>query len=307
MAKKKGKRTNKKNTNLKEEEKKEDIKVNKNNEKNNENKVKENKDEGKQKEPTKETSNSEISSLLAKPKLNIRKIERIATGISNFDKLVEGGFKKNSTTLLVGSSGSGKSIFSVQFLLEGIKKGECCLYITFEEKKSEFFSNMFRLGWDLEKFEKQGKFIFLEYTPEKVRTMLEEGGGIIENIVLEKKVARIVIDSISSFELLFEKSTKKRTASLALFNMLRKWDTTTLLTCEANPLNEEKVAANTLEFEADSIIAFYFLRFKDKRERFLEVIKMRGTDHAREVYPFEINVKKGKIDISTKHFSGDLR
>ena len=130
------------------------------------------------------------------------KVVRIQTGVNKFDSLISGGFKQYSTNMIVGGSGSGKTIFATQFLMEGIKKGETCLYITFEEKKNKFYSNMAAFGWDLEKYEKQGKFIFLEYTPAKVKTMLEEGGGSIETTVLQNKVSRMVIDSITSFALL---------------------------------------------------------------------------------------------------------
>jgi len=229
---------------------------------------------------------------------------RIKTGIQNFDSLIEGGFEKNSINLLVGDSGSGKTIFATKFLMEGIKEGETCLYITFEEKKEEFYFNMLDFGWDLEKLEKSGKFIFLEYTPEKVKTMLEEGGGSIETIVLKKKIKRLVIDSITSFALLFEDDLKKREAALALFNMLRKWGCTSVLTYEEEPSKERKVTSRTLEFESDSIISIYFLRTGKERKRFIEVLKMRGTKHSREVYPLEID-KKG-IYISKIPYSGKI-
>ena len=51
----------------------------------------------------------------------LEKIKRIPSGIKNFDRLVEGGFEENSVNLVVGGSGSGKSIFAIQFLIEGIK------------------------------------------------------------------------------------------------------------------------------------------------------------------------------------------
>jgi circadian clock protein KaiC len=223
-----------------------------------------------------------------------RKIERVPTGIKNFDSLIEGGMEKNSTNLIVGGSGSGKSIFAVQFLMEGIKKGESCLYITFEEKKKEFYDNMIEFGWDLEKYEKQGKFVFLEYKPGKVKTMLEEGGGIIESIVLRKKISRIVIDSITSFELLFGTDIKKRSAALSLFGMLRRWDTTALLTYEGDPFRDKKAASRTLAFEVDSIILLYFVREKNQRERFIEILKMRGTKHSRGVHPLSIE-KSGVV------------
>ena len=229
--------------------------------------------------------------LRKKRKIKKKSVERVPTGISNFDSLIEGGFEKNSTNLIVGGSGSGKSIFSMQFLIEGVKKGEKCLYITFEEKKEEFYKYMSEFGWDLYKLEKQGKFVFLEYTPEKVKTMLEEGGGIIESIVLRKKIKRIVIDSITSFELLFTEDLEKREAALALFNMLRKWDVTSLLTYEGDPFRDKKAASRTLEFEVDSIILLYFVRTKKERDRYIEILKMRGTKHSRRIYPLSIENK----------------
>ena len=232
--------------------------------------------------------------------------ERVSLGISGFDKLIKGGFEKGSTNLIVGGSGSGKTILGVQFLLEGIRKGENVLFITFEEKKCEFYQNMKNFGWDLEKFEKQGKFTFLEYTPEKVRTMLEEGGGIIESIVLRKKITRLVIDSITSFELLFEEEIKKRGAALKLFGMLRKWDVTSFLTYEGDPFREKQTSSRALEFESDSIILIYFIRPKGKkqRQRFMEVLKMRGSEHATEIYP--LTISKNGVVVGTSPISEDL-
>jgi len=253
------------------------------------------------KEATKQTNLLKQTTISGK--IN-KKLERIPTGIKSFDSIIEGGFWKNSTNLLVGSSGAGKSIFAVEFLINGIKKGERALYVTFEEKKSEVYANMKRFGWDLETYEKQGKFVFLEYTPEKVRTMLEEGGGIIENIVLTKKITRMVIDSITSFELLFEKELQKRESALALFDLIRKWDVTSLLTYEGIPTCERKETSRILDFESDSIILLYFERGKDQRNRFLEVLKMRGTNHSLDIFPFSID--KSGITISKKKYKGTM-
>jgi len=229
--------------------------------------------------------------------------ERVSTGIGNFDKLVQGGFDKNSTNLIVGNSGAGKSIFATQFLMEGIRKGEKGLYITFEEEKEEFFENMSAFGWNLEELEKKGYFVFLEYSPEKVKVMLEEGGGIIENIVLKKKIKRVVIDSITSFELLFDSDIEKREASISLFNLLRKWDCTSLLTYEQNPFTVN-TSSGSVSFESDSITLLYFLRGKKQRERFIEVLKMRGTKHSRYVYPANIS-DKGLV-VGTRPYFGKL-
>ena len=234
-----------------------------------------------------------VKKEIGKTKIKSRKIRvrRVDSGIPGFDKLIEGGLEKNSVNLIVGSSGSGKTILAMQFLIEGVKRGENALYITFEEKRDEFFKNMLNFGWDLEKAEKERKFFFLEYNPEKVRVMLEEGGGMIENIVMENKIKRIVIDSITSFALLFEEELAKREAALSLFNLTRKWKCTSLLTLQEEPAKRTDGSSVSLEFEADSIVLLYYVRHKNKRRRFVEILKMRGTKHSTEIHPLNITRK----------------
>ncbi len=224
---------------------------------------------------------------MKKRKIKRKKEVRINSGIKGFDDLVEGGFDEGSVNMIVGSSGSGKTIFALQFLMAGLKKGESCLYVTFEEKKEEFYDNMKNFGWDLSKYEKKGKFFFLEYSPEKVKVMIEEGGGEMESIVTRHKITRLVIDSVTSFALLFEDELEKREAALALFDIIRKWKCTSLLTLEEDP-KERKGGSSSLEFEVDSIILLYFIRQKRKRKRFVEVLKMRGTKHSNEIHALEI-------------------
>lgn len=213
----------------------------------------------------------------------------VSSGISGFDNMAGGGFELNSINLVVGGSGAGKSIFALQFLLEGLKKGEKVLYVTFEEQKDDFYDNIKHLGWDLEKAEKSGNFIFLEYSPEKVKMMLDEGGGAIESIVFKNKITRMVIDSITSFALLFDDEKSKRQAVLGLFDIIRKWNCTTLLTVQHNPTDEEHRGMSSFEFEADSLILLYYLNISGERQRFIEILKMRGRRHSKNIHIFKID------------------
>jgi circadian clock protein KaiC len=233
------------------------------------------------------------ASTKRRKKSSTQKASRVPSGIQNLDRMIQGGFEKNSTNLLVGQTGSGKSIFLTQFLVEGIKKGEKSLFISFEEKKEEFYSNIAELGIDLGKLEKEGKFFFLEYTPQKVNTMLEEGGGEIEAIVLTKKVSRIAIDSMTSFMMLFEKELEKKEAVLSLFSLLRSWNCTTVLSAGEDKGESPQI----LGLEADSIIRLYMTKsLLGKRKRMLEIVKMRGTDHYLSIH--EIEIKKGGIAVN---------
>ncbi len=214
--------------------------------------------------------------------------ERIDTGIIGLDTVVQGGYEKSSNNLVAGGAGSGKSIFAMQFLVTGIiKHNEPGIYVSFEEKKEGVYKHMLEFGWDLAKFEKEKKFFFVEYTPEQVRKMLEEGGGLIENLIIKMKATRLVLDSITAFGLLFKDEVGRKQATLRLFELIRKWNCTAVLTAEFEP-EIEKPSSNPIEFEVDSIILLYYPRKGDIRKRALEVLKMRGTEHSKKIFPMRI-------------------
>ena len=202
--------------------------------------------------------------------------DRIPTGINGLDRLIEGGFKRGSINLVVGEAGSGKTTFAVQFLIEGIKKGEGGIYITFEEKKEKLYDDMLEFGWDLAKYEQMGLFKFLEYKPEQIKRVLVEGGGTIDAIITQMKAKRIAIDSITSFALLFQDVLTQKESSLALFELINTWGCTAVLTAQSVHVGSDEISA-TLQFEVDSIILLYHFKKQGKRIRAIEILKMRGT------------------------------
>lgn len=214
--------------------------------------------------------------------------KRLNSGVPGFDKLVQGGFKENSINLVVGGPGSGKTIFAIMFLVEGFKKGEPGIYVTFEERKEKLYEDMKGFGWDLESYEKKGIFSYLEYTPEQVKKVLIEGGGTIDSIITKMKAKRMVIDSVTSFALLYKEELAKKEAALALFEMIDKWGCTAVLTSQDTSLREVEISS-ALEFEVDSIILLYHEKRKGVRIRGLEVLKMRGTKVPNETYGLKID------------------
>ena len=89
-------------------------------------------------------------------------MERINTGIEGLDVLIEGGLPKNSITLVSGPPGGGKSIFCFQFLYDGIKKGEKCLFLTLDKKVENILIQARELGFDFNNAmeKEQAKFLF---------------------------------------------------------------------------------------------------------------------------------------------------
>lgn len=213
--------------------------------------------------------------------------KRIKTGIINLDPLIQGGLKETSITLVAGDAGSGKTIFAMQFLLEGLKARECCLYITFEEKRDKLYDDLSVFNWDFKKYEKEKKFFYLEYSPEQVKSLIEEGGGTVDQLISKHKISRLVIDSITSFSLLYKDELERKEAGLALFELINKWGCTAMLTSQAEGKRYE-LESSTLEFEADNIILLYHFKQKGERIRAIEILKMRGTKHTDKTMKIEI-------------------
>ncbi len=218
----------------------------------------------------------------------IKKRGRIKTGINGLDPLIQGGLKDKSITLVAGDAGSGKTIFAMQFLMEGLKKGDTCLYITFEEKKEKLYDDISVFNWDFKKYEDQKKFFYLEYSPEQVKSLIEEGGGTVDQLITKHKITRLVIDSVTSFSLLYKDELSRKEAGLALFELINKWGCTAMLTSQAESKKYELINSS-LEFEADSIILLYHYKEKGKRIRAIEILKMRGTKHTDNTMKIEIS------------------
>jgi KaiC/GvpD/RAD55 family RecA-like ATPase len=214
-----------------------------------------------------------------------KKSLRVATGISGFDGLIDGGFEKNSMVLVVGSAGTGKTLFSMQFLYEGVVKyGEPGIFISFEEEEASLYTHALQFGWDFKKLENENKFRLLSFKPHQVTKILEEGGGQIRDALIDLGAKRIVIDSITAYGLLFSDEYKRREKILEFFNLLKKWGVTAIIIVEDNPVDIES-ERGSIGFISDAVVAMYYQHDEEKgiRTHSLEIIKMRGTKHTNKL------------------------
>lgn len=224
---------------------------------------------------------------------NMKKIERVATGIAGLDKLVQGGLVKGSVSLVSGGTGTGKTVFCCQFLKRGLENGETCLYITFEESVSDIINDAASFGWELDKYVKSGKLVFEYIDPLEAKTRLGSIDEFVRKTVREKKITRIAIDSISVFGLYLADHYEFRKDLHKLVAVLKGTGATSVLTAETvNGSSRFSVE----EFVSDALINLYGLKIGEGNFRSLQVIKMRRTRHAEDVFPFEF----GKDGIAVK-------
>ncbi len=214
---------------------------------------------------------------------------RVPSGIPGLDEMMEGGFVKNSTVTLRGRSGVGKTLFCLQYLYKGaMDHGEPGAFISFSESESEIYHHGKVFNWDLEGLTNEGKFKILRYEPHEVVKIIKEGGGFIGDIIESMGAKRLVLDSLTAYGMFFEHKYQANESILSLFDLLRKWNTTVLVTDEAS-VSPKADITNRVGFLTDGIIHLYYMRSSaTRRTRELEIIKMRDTDHSDAVRLFGI-------------------
>lgn len=123
-------------------------------------------------------------------------VERVKTGIPGFDELIEGGIPKGFNLLLVGQPGTGKTIFGLQYLVNGAMNGENGIYVSLDSPNELVKSQARQFGWDVDALEKAGKISFLKIPLDKPRINLFD---ILEEEVNAAHAERLVFDSLADF------------------------------------------------------------------------------------------------------------
>jgi len=215
--------------------------------------------------------------------------DRVPTGIEGFDSLIEGGIPRGSLVLLAGNAGSGKTIFSAQYLYHGASKlEEPGLYVSFAESRETFLKNMKRMNMDFERYEQEGRLKFIDLV-----TVTEKGIGEILTSILEEisalKAKRLVIDSFSALAQAFKAPIDARIVlHTILGKMVRQAGSTTLLVVEM-PMNEERMGLGIEEFVADGVIAMTLASKRGYLDRRLQILKMRGTKTSKALLRYDID------------------
>ena len=204
-------------------------------------------------------------------------VERVKCGVEGLDEVVEGGFPKGSLILLAGEPGTGKTVFSMEFLVKGVELNESGVYVSFAEAKNTLINNFSRhLNVDLAKLEVEGKIKILDFTVIK-----EEGISLIlESILAEVKALnakRLVIDSFSALAQAFKEPIDVRIIVQTILSKLIKEMGCTTIIIEEIPIGESKIGFGIEEFVADGILRLKRNYFEDRLIRKLEIIKLRGV------------------------------
>jgi len=237
-------------------------------------------------------------------------LERVKTGVEGLDRILGGGVPRGSSVLVTGGTGTGKTTLSMQFLMEGLQNGENCLLVTCEEEPRRLYMEMKQLGWDFEKFEKDGRLIVIDAASTKAgmptattyKDFQPRSANIDMDLVVligkairEYNVKRVVLDSVPALALRVGKPEALRELLFRVYSMLERFDCTSFVVTEI-PEGEGFLSRYGVEeFLSSGVIKLSLQREGGKWVRKIQVVKMRGTSHDLNEHVFEITKEGIKL------------
>jgi circadian clock protein KaiC len=232
------------------------------------------------------------------------------TGIAGFDEVTGGGLPKGRTTLLVGGPGSGKTIFSVQFLVHGAQGcKEPGIFVAFEEAPKRIVSNLRGFGWKLEDLQRQ-KLYFMDAQP--MPDLIQSGefdlGGLLaalEAKVKEMGARRIVFDAMDVLLALLPDEAMRRREMHRLHQWLLDHEMTALITAKAGgeePGSSHEQPFGFMQFMVDCSVILNHRVDMGVSQRNLRVQKYRGCSFNEDESPFVIG--KDGFNVAMAHALG---
>jgi circadian clock protein KaiC len=222
-------------------------------------------------------------------------VYKIRTLIEGFDDISHGGLPAGRTTLVSGTSGTGKTLFAVQFLYQGITHfDEPGIFVTFEESPTDIIRNAQSFGWQLQKLVDEGKLFILDASPDP------EGQEVIGNFDLSALIERIQyairkyrakrvsIDSVTAVFQQYDAASVVRREIFRLVARLKQVGATTIMTTERVEEYGPVARFGVEEFVSDNVVIVRNVLEGERRRRTLEILKLRGTTHMKGEYPFTI-------------------
>ncbi|WP_366898160.1 KaiC domain-containing protein [Methanocalculus sp.] len=235
-------------------------------------------------EPLKRESSGEVRTPPGR-----RTDQRIKLGIEGLDEMLGGGLVKNSVTGIIGTYGTGKTTFAINFIFEGLKLGETCILISLDERAEMLKESIRRRGYDLDAYLDK-TFFLIKLDPTDFTLAVNSIKNDIPDLIRETKASRVVIDPISLFEGLLPDEASRRLEMFKFVERMRDEDCTFVMTSETDTQIPYASKYGLVEYLVDCVVLLRYVRTSDLSGTHLavEVVKMRRSQHSREIKPYEI-------------------
>lgn len=230
-------------------------------------------------------------------------VPKLETGVAGLDQVTLGGLPSGRTTLVSGTTGTGKTLLALEFLARGIqRRDEPGVFITFEERPQEIRRNAAALGLDIAAWEKAGSWAFVDASdagPESEEVVGSyDFGGLMARVAHAVRTigaARVSFDSLGAVFSRFADAAVVRLELQRVATALRDLEVTSLLTAERADEYGPISRLGIEEFVADNVVLLRNVLAQERRRRTVEILKLRGAPHRTGEWLFTIDKKQGLV------------
>src|SRR5256886_4363921 len=200
----------------------------------------------------------------------------VLTGIDGLDEMLGRGVPAGHIITVLGSFGTGKTTFALQFLMQGLINGEKAVFISLEEDVDSVVANAASFGWDLKRYLKEKKLHIVKLEPVDAKTTVTRIRSELPDFIKRSGASRVAIDSISLLNMLFANDTERREKLFALCKRLKSSGGACGFTAEVKDENPRSSRDGLVEYVSDGVIG---MRFNEREngevQLVIQVIKMR--------------------------------
>ncbi|WP_424017840.1 KaiC domain-containing protein [Halorientalis pallida] len=218
-------------------------------------------------------------------------IPRLDVGITGLDDMIQGGIPRRHLIVTIGSAGTGKTTFGLQFLHHGLEKEETekAVFITLEQSHDAIMATADERDWNFAEHEDEDNLAIIDLDPVEMANSLQNIQAELPELIKDFGADRLVLDSVSLLEMMYDNQAKRRTQVFDFTRSLKKAGVTTMLTSEASESHEYASRHGIIEYLTDAVFHLRYVRQETRETRMaVEIQKIRNANHSRETKPYEI-------------------
>lgn len=213
----------------------------------------------------------------------------VATGIEGLDEMLGGGVPRGHVVALLGSFGTGKTTFGLQFIMQGLINGERGVFITLEEDVDSILRTADGYGWDLQSHVDKKAAALIKLEPADAKATATRVKSELPAFIRSFHAERIAIDSLSLLSMMFSDEAERRARLFGLCDQIRKTGATALVTAEVKDDNWRSSRDGLVEYVSDGVISLRLVeRSNGEVQPAVQIVKMRRVKHSRHIKPYTL-------------------
>lgn len=229
--------------------------------------------------------------------------ERISTGIKGLDKMTGGGYNRGSAILISGSSGTGKTVIGIQFIMDGLLKKEPGVIISFEEEPLQIRENSKMFGWNLAEYENKKMLKIISAFEFDIHNLT----GLVEETIREVKAKHLLFDGVAKLQHMLPQYMSISDYMENIVNFLKNQNITAIYTNETSNLTgATQITGTGISPIMDAVILLRYVEIKSEMRKAISVLKMRGSNHEKAIREIIINEKGVEVTQQFMEYSGIL-